>query len=114
MEYMLEPPTQFIGSALLALVAGWMGIRGLHRYFTAVALPATNVSKSLALMHSFRHAIIGVSFAALALAWATEMLWLAIISLVVLGEETLETTMAIAAMSYGKPRNPSAHQPPAS
>ena len=114
MEYLLEPPTQYVGSALLAGAALWIGIRGLRRYFAAAALPATNPSKSLDLMHSFRVAIIGISFAALSLAWATEMLWLAIVSLVVLGEETFETTMAIGAMNYGKPRKPNAHHSPAS
>jgi hypothetical protein len=114
MEYLLEPPTQYIGPAILGAVALLIGLRGVRRYFTAAALPASNPSKSLDLMHSFRVAIIGISFAALALAWATEMLWLAIVSLVVLGEETFETTMAIGAMNYGKRHKPNAHQPPAS
>jgi hypothetical protein len=65
-------------------------------------------------MQAFRLAIIGVSFATLAIAWATEMLWLAILSLVVLGEETFETTMAIGAMNYGKPRSRHSHPPAAS
>jgi hypothetical protein len=65
-------------------------------------------------MHAFRVAIIGISFAALGLAWATEQLWLAIIALVVLGEETFESTMAIGAMNYCKPRKQRAHPPAAS
>ena len=104
MEYLLQPPMQYAGATILAVIGASMGVRGLRRYFTAAALPATDPAKSLALMHTFRIAIIGVSFATLGLAWATEMLWLAILSLVVLGEETFETTMAIGAMNYGKPR----------
>ena len=111
MEYLLEPPAQYIGSATLIAVALWIGIRGLRRYVTAAALPAGNPAKSLDLMHAFRVAIIGISFATLGIAWATEMLWLAILSLVVLGEETFETTMAISAMNYGKSRKPKLHPP---
>ena len=104
MDYIFEPPTQYIGAAALAAVALWTGVRGLRRYFAAAALPASDPSKSLALMHAFRVAIVGISLAALGLSWATEMLWLAIVSLVVLGEEVFESTMAIGAMNYGKPR----------
>jgi hypothetical protein len=107
---------QQIGAAFLAAVALWVGLRGLRRYFAAAALPASDPSKSLALMYAFRIAIIGISVAALGIAWATEMLWLAIVSLVVLGEETFESTMAIGAMNYGKPRKPrrATHPPAAS
>jgi hypothetical protein len=113
MEYLLEPPAQFIGSAILAIAGCWFGVRGLGRYFAAAALPASNPTKSLDLMHAFRVAIIGISVASLGISWATEMLWLAILSLVVLGEETFETTMAIGAMNYGKPRKTRPAPPPA-
>ena len=53
----------------------------------------------------FRIAIAGLAALSLAIAWASETLWLAILALVVLGEETFETTMAIAAMNYGRPRS---------
>jgi hypothetical protein len=114
MEHLLQSPTQYIGAAALAAVGIWFGTRGLRRYFAAIALPAGDAAKSLALMHAFRVAIIGISFATLGLAWATEQLWLAIIALVVLGEETFESTMAIGAMNYGKPRKQRAHPPAAS
>lgn len=113
MEYLLEPLVQYLGSAGLVAVALWIGVRGLRRYFTAAALPAGNPAKSLDLMQAFRIAIIGISFVALGIAWAVEWLWLAILALAVLGEETFETTMAIGAMNYGKPRKPAKNHPPA-
>jgi hypothetical protein len=113
MELLLEHPTQYIGSTFLVAVALWIGVLGLRRYFAAVGLHAGDPARSLDLMHAFRVAIIGISLATLGIAWMSEMLWLAILSLVVLGEETFETTMAIGAMNYGKPRKAKAHRPPA-
>ena len=71
-------------------------VRGLRREHSAIHLPWSDPQKPFALMGAFRVAIIGLCVAVLGLSWAAEQLWLAIIALIVLGEETFESTMALA------------------
>ena len=63
-------------------------------------------AKTLAWMMGFRITVIGLAVAALGLAWLTQQLWLAILALIIGGEETLESTLALAAMRSGNTLRP--------
>ena len=106
MDALIESTYRFYPAAALMLTGGAVTVAGLRRWRVTLGMPATDPAKSLAMMQAFRVLIIGLAFAALALAWMGQVLWLAVLALAVGGEETFESTMAIGAMRYGRPRQP--------
>jgi hypothetical protein len=102
MEVLIEHPLRLWMASVLMLGGSLVLLRGLRREHSAIKLPWSDPRKPFALMGAFRVAIIGLCVGLLGLAWAADQLWLAIIALIVLGEETFESTMALAAMRYTK------------
>jgi hypothetical protein len=102
MDALIEHPMRLWMASAMMLAGSIVLVRGLRREHGAIKLPWSDPQKPFALMGAFRVAIIGLCVATLGLSWATEQLWLAIIALIVLGEETFESTMALAAMRYTK------------
>lgn len=99
MEILIESSLRVYQASILLAGGAWILAIGLRREVRAIRLSAADPAKSLALMQAFRVAIIGLCMAALGLAWLTQTFWLAILALVVGGEETFESTMAIGAIS---------------
>jgi hypothetical protein len=56
---------------------------------------------ALALLRSFRTVIIGLSVAGIAAAWCWQLDWLLGLSLIIGGEELLESTIVISALKRG-------------
>lgn len=104
MEALFESAHRFYPATALLLGGGGVTVAGLQRWSATLRMSAADPAKSLAMMQAFRVWIIGLAIAALALAWMGQILWLAVLALAVGGEETFESTMAIGAMRYGKPR----------
>lgn len=106
MDPLLDGPLASSAAAVMMVIGAAVLARGLRWERGAIALDWTDPRKPFALMSAFRVAIVGLCVAVLGLSWATHQLWLAIIALIVLGEETFESTMALAAMRYTKLRRP--------
>ena len=79
---------------LLASFGAARGIRGIW-------LPIRDPSKNLTIITGFRLTVIGLAIAGIAAAWAWHILWLLVLSLVIGGEETLESTIHTYALRRG-------------
>jgi hypothetical protein len=85
------------GLALLArgLWFGFAGTKGLPREWDA-----------LRWMRGFRLAIVGLCLVGLGIAWAGQVFWLFVVSVGILGEELLETSVIIEVLKRGPSARP--------
>jgi hypothetical protein len=81
------------GSALAAI--------GLRRGVGGLLLPIRHPGKALVCMRGFRLAVIGLAVAAIGAAWLWQIDWLMVLALVIGGEETLESTLHVYALTNG-------------
>lgn len=88
----------------LALMAAGLALAtlGTRHGVHGIALPVRDPSKILTIMTGFRLAVIGLAVAAIAAAWAWHILWLLVLALAIGGEETLESSIHIFALTKGK------------
>ncbi len=82
------------GTALAAL--------GLRREIDGIRRPFRDPAKLVTFMRGFRLAVIGLAVAGIGAAWAWHLTWLLVLSLAIGGEETLEGTIIIFALTRGK------------
>lgn len=101
MEYVWEATWRVYPSLLMALAALPFIRGGLRHYVRARALPGRDAAKPAAFLQGFRLVVIGVSLAAFAAAWTWQIPWLAILTLIIFGEEVFESTMAISGILDG-------------
>lgn len=71
---------------------------GLRRCLVAWRRPGGGVMQPLTWMGGFRRSIVGLALAGAGAAWTWQIGWLLALALVVGFEETLETSLAIAAL----------------
>ena len=90
-------PAAALMAAGLALLS-----HGLLRGFGAMRRPRRDASKMASVIRGFRLAVVGLALAALGAAWAWHMTWLLVLALVIGGEETLESTLIIFALTRGR------------
>lgn len=69
------------------------GIAGMRRYHR-------DPPRSLALLRGFRISVVGLCLAGLGAGWFWDVGWLVGLSLIIGGEELLESTVVITAMSH--------------
>ncbi len=88
-------------SALIALGIG-LASRGLLMFVNGLRGALRGDSrKILTWIRGFRLLIIGLSLAGLGAAWAWHLTWLLVLTLAIGGEETLESSVVIYALSRG-------------
>ena len=75
---------------------------GLRREVDGIGRPLRDPGKVLTFVRGFRLAIIGLAVAGIGAAWAWQLDWLLVLSLVIGGEETLESTVIIFALTRGR------------
>jgi hypothetical protein len=75
---------------------------GLRREIDGIRRPLRDPTKVLTFVRGFRLAIIGLAVAGIGAAWAWQLDWLLVLSLVIGGEETLESTVVIFALTRGR------------
>lgn len=84
-------------AALLALGL-WLAARGARRLRAAFPNPRAASMQPLTWMTGFRLLLFGLALAGLGAAWLWQIQWLLLLSLAIGGEETLESSIAIAAL----------------
>ncbi len=75
---------------------------GLRRELDGIRRPTRDPAKLVTWARGFRLSIIGAALAAIAAAWLWHVLWLLVLALVIGGEETLEGTLIIFALTRGR------------
>jgi hypothetical protein len=78
-------------------LAVWSAVRGVVRARRAAQDP----QRALAIFEGFRISVVGLAVAGLAAAWVWQLSGLLGLSLIIGGEELLESTVAIAALRDG-------------
>ncbi len=91
-------------AALLALGGALLLVRGV-RAFVAARATWRDPERALAVARSLRTGIAGICIVVLAIGWVAGLGWLAILALIVLGEEMLETSVMVAALEDGRRRS---------
>jgi hypothetical protein len=88
-------PALMIPAGLAMLVLGIRrGSAGLRRYHR-------DPPRALALLRGFRISIVGLCMAGVGAGWLWDIDWLVGLSLIIGGEELLESTVVITAMTHG-------------
>jgi hypothetical protein len=86
--------------ALLVVGLG-VAVWGLHGGVAGARRAARDPGRALALLRGFRVGVIGLALAGLGAAWWWQLGWLAALSLIIGGEELLESTVIITALRSG-------------
>ena len=103
MEAFLELSWRLYPATALALAGTLLVVRGV-RAFLRARRHTRDPERALLVARSFRVAIMGLCFCVFAAAWIAQLGWLLAIALIVLGEEMLETSVMLAALSDGARR----------
>ncbi len=92
-----------------------LSLRGVRLAGAGLRRPLSGSMQSLTWMRGFRLTIIGLAVAGVGAAWLWQIGWLLALALAIGGEETLESSIAIAALrrARDRPRDASAapHRP---
>lgn len=73
----------------------------VHRAVANARRERRDPMRALVMLRGFRVAILGLSVAGIAAAWCWHVSWLLGLSLIIGGEETLESSTIIAALRWG-------------
>jgi len=103
MEAFLELSWRLYPASALAVGGTLLVVRGV-RDFLRARRHARDPERALLVARSFRVAIMGLCLTVFAGAWIAGLGWLVAISLIVLGEEMLETSVMVAALRDGAER----------
>lgn len=102
MDALIELSWRLYPAAVIIAVGIAVATLGLRREIEGVRRPLRDPSKVLTFVRGFRLAIIGLAFAGVGAAWLWQLDWLLVLSLVIGGEETLESTVVIFALTRGR------------
>jgi hypothetical protein len=102
MDAFFEWPWRFYPATAIAVVGLWLTVRGLRRQALARRYSETTMTKPIGLMSGFRLILLGVPLVLVSAGWVLQQEWLFWIGVVVAGEETLETSMLLAALREGE------------
>lgn len=103
MEALLLAPWRTMPALLLAAAGLVVFVRGV-RAMGAARTQARDPERALLVARAFRVWIMGLCVVVLGVAWLAGLGWLAVIALIVLGEEMLETSVMVAALRDGARR----------
>ena len=89
-------------AALLMAVGAAVALIGLRREWDGIRRPLRDPAKVLTWYRGFRLSIIGLALLGIGAAWLWELTWLLVLSLAIGGEETLESSIFVFALTKGK------------
>lgn len=95
-------PWHYFPAWTLMAVGGLVALVGTRREIVGLRMPWKHPGKALTFMVGFRISVIGLALMGIGAAWAWDILWLLVLSLAIGGEETLESTVHIYALTKGK------------
>jgi hypothetical protein len=98
METIIETPWRVVPVALMVLAGAAMFLLNLRRYIAGLRRGLREPGGNLGTMQAFRLGVIGLAVVGIGLAWLWRQPWLLALALAVGGEETLESSIAIAAL----------------
>lgn len=98
-------------AALMILVGLAMFVMGIRRASVGVRRYHRDPPRALALLRGFRISIVGLCLAGVSAGWLWDIGWLVVLSLIIGGEELLESTVVIMAMTHAGDLRPRASAP---
>jgi hypothetical protein len=102
MDALVELSWRIYPAAVLIAAGCALALLGVARGVGGLRLPIRHPDKAVSVMRGFRLAVIGLAVAGLAAAWAWHLVWLLVLALAIGGEETLESSMHIYALTRGR------------
>ncbi|MEE9325038.1 MAG: hypothetical protein V3U90_05770 [Dehalococcoidia bacterium] len=102
MDALIDPWWRIYPASVLMALGAALAMVGLRNELDGLLRPVRDPEKVLTLIRGFRLAIIGLALIGLGAAWLWGLAWLLILSLAIGGEETLESSIVIYALRYGR------------
>jgi hypothetical protein len=102
MDAFFEWPWRFYPATVIAIAGVVLAVRGLRRQAVARRYSEATMSKPVYMMSGFRLILLGVPLVLASAGWVLQQEWLFWIGVIVAGEETLETSMLLAALHEGE------------
>lgn len=87
---------------VLMTVGPLIAARGLVQEWDGLRRPVRDPAKVLTFLMGFRTSVIGLALVGIGAGWMWDITWLLVLSLAIGGEETLESTVHIFAVTRGK------------
>lgn len=84
----------------LGFIGVWVAVRGAVSALSGILTPRQSRHQLAARVRGLRRFIVGLAVTGLAVGWLTDSLWLIVLSLIFLGEEVLETSVILLAMTW--------------
>jgi hypothetical protein len=102
MDAFFEWPWRFYPAVAIAVFGALLAVRGLRRHAIARRFAESTMAKPIGHVSGFRLILLGVPLMMASAGWALQQEWLFWIGVIVAGEETLETSMLLAALREGE------------
>lgn len=102
METLVELSWRGYPAAMLLLLGALVVAHGLRQWWDGARRPVRDPEKNLTWMLGFRRVFVGLALAGTGAAWAWQLPWLLALTLAVCGEETLESSICIAALRQAR------------
>jgi hypothetical protein len=93
---------QTLAAASLIAVGTPLFLVGLRREWHGLRMPSRDPAKVLTWVRGFRLSMIGFALAGAGAGWLFDQTWLIVLSLVIGGEETLESSIMHFALTRGR------------
>lgn len=101
-EAIVELSWRAYPAAALMALGVWWALPGTRRFVVGLRPPYREAAKTLDALRGFRRAVIGLALVGMGAAWLWQIDWVLVLAVVIGGEETLESTLHIQAVSMSK------------
>ncbi|MCZ6545787.1 MAG: hypothetical protein O6913_08800 [Chloroflexi bacterium] len=102
MDALIDLSWRAYPAAFAMAIGAWLALRGIHTFVRAFQPPFDGPQRSLAGVRGFRRGIGGLALVGLGAAWIWQIDWILVLSLVIGGEELLESTFHVQALSIAE------------
>lgn len=102
MDALIELSWRAYPAAVLMAIGMALALPGISGFYRGMRPPYADAGKTLRALQSFRRGVIGLAIVGIAAAWIWQVDWLLVLSLVIGGEEALESTFHVQAVSMSE------------